>query len=177
VCPSGIFQVLLKLVGFFTERREAVLSQQEQEGRPGYPGQLGCQARAEPSQLVEFDREKQASFGLELVRFPLQGLENLRRIGDVQVHGRHAFSKGNTASIDSTEENTMPEIVIQLDDEIAERLRQASEKDGISPSAWVKQAIRLRLQNKLPARFFAVLGTWEDSRSTEEILRDLRISG
>ncbi len=71
----------------------------------------------------------------------------------------------------------MPEIVIQLDDETAERLRKASEKDGISPSAWVKQAIRLRLHDKLPDSFFAVLGTWEDSRSTEEILRDLRTSG
>jgi predicted DNA-binding protein len=68
----------------------------------------------------------------------------------------------------------MTEIAIELDDETAERLRQASKKDGISPSAWVKQAIRIRLEDKLPDSFFAVLGTWEDSRSTEEILRDLR---
>jgi predicted DNA-binding protein len=68
----------------------------------------------------------------------------------------------------------MTEIAIELDDETAERLRQASEKDGISPSAWVRQAIRIRLEDKLPDSFFAVLGTWEDSRSTEEILRDLR---
>jgi predicted DNA-binding protein len=68
----------------------------------------------------------------------------------------------------------MTEIAIELDDETAKRLRQASEKDGISPSAWVTQAIRIRLEDKLPDSFFAVLGTWEDSRSTEEILRDLR---
>lgn len=68
----------------------------------------------------------------------------------------------------------MTEIAIELDGETAERLRQASEKDGISPSAWVKQAIRIRLEDRLPDSFFAVLGTWEDSRSTEEILRDLR---
>jgi predicted DNA-binding protein len=68
----------------------------------------------------------------------------------------------------------MPEIAIELDDETAKRLSQASEKDGISPSAWVKQAIRIRLEDKLPDSFFAVLGTWEDSRSAEEIFRDIR---
>ena len=68
----------------------------------------------------------------------------------------------------------MTEIAIELDDETARRLSQASKKDGLSPSAWVKQAIQIRLCDRLPDSFFAVLGTWEDSRSTEEILRDIR---
>jgi hypothetical protein len=68
----------------------------------------------------------------------------------------------------------MTEIAIELDDETARRLTQASKKDGLSLSAWVKQAIQIRLSDKLPDSFFAVLGTWEDSRSTEEILRDIR---
>lgn len=68
----------------------------------------------------------------------------------------------------------MTEIAIELDDETAKRLRQASEKDGVSPSAWVKQAIQIRLEDKLPDSFFAVLGTWEDDRSAEEIFRDVR---
>src|SRR4051794_34366608 len=71
----------------------------------------------------------------------------------------------------------MTEIAIELDDETAKRLRQASEKDGISPSAWVTQAIRIRLEGRLPDSFFAVLGTGKDTRSTEEILRDLRTPG
>jgi predicted transcriptional regulator len=68
----------------------------------------------------------------------------------------------------------MTEIAIELDDETAKRLSEASEKDGISPSAWVKRAIRTQLAEKLPDSFFAVLGTWEDHRSAEEILRDIR---
>ncbi len=68
----------------------------------------------------------------------------------------------------------MPEIVIELDDETARRLNEASEKDGISASAWAKQAIQIRLQERLPDSFFAVLGTWEDDRRPEEILRDIR---
>jgi predicted DNA-binding protein len=68
----------------------------------------------------------------------------------------------------------MTEIAIELDDETARRLTQASKKEGLSLSAWVKQAIQIRLSDKLPDSFFAVLGTWEDSRSTEEIFRDIR---
>jgi hypothetical protein len=69
----------------------------------------------------------------------------------------------------------MPEIAIELDDETAKKVNEASGKEGISPSAWVKRAIQIRLENKLPDSFFAVLGTWEDDRSTEEIFRDIRI--
>jgi len=69
----------------------------------------------------------------------------------------------------------MTEIAIELDDQTAKRLHEASEKDGISPSAWVKRAIQIRLEDKLPDSFFAVLGTWEDDRSAEEIFRDIRI--
>jgi hypothetical protein len=71
----------------------------------------------------------------------------------------------------------MTEIAIELDDETAKRLRQASKKDGISLSAWVKQAIQIRLKDKLPDSFFAVLGTWEDDRRPEEILRAIREEG
>jgi predicted DNA-binding protein len=71
----------------------------------------------------------------------------------------------------------MTEIAIELDDETARRLRQASKKDGLSLSAWVRQAIELRLKDRLPDSFFAVLGTWEDDRSTAEILRDIREEG
>lgn len=68
----------------------------------------------------------------------------------------------------------MTEIAIELDDKTAERLREASEKDGITPSAWIQRAIHTQLDEKLPESFFAVLGTWEDDRSAEEIFRDIR---
>jgi predicted transcriptional regulator len=68
----------------------------------------------------------------------------------------------------------MPEIAIELDDETAKKLNEASGKDGISPSAWARRAIQIRLEDRLPESFFAVLGTWEDDRSAEEIFRDIR---
>jgi predicted transcriptional regulator len=68
----------------------------------------------------------------------------------------------------------MTEIAIELDDETAKRLGEASEKDGLTPSAWIQRAIHTQLDEKLPESFFAVLGTWEDHRSTEEIFRDIR---
>jgi predicted DNA-binding protein len=68
----------------------------------------------------------------------------------------------------------MTEIAIVLDDKTAERLREVSEKDGITPSAWIQRVIHTQLDEKLPESFFAVLGTWEDDRSAEEIFRDIR---
>jgi predicted DNA-binding protein len=68
----------------------------------------------------------------------------------------------------------MTEIAIELDDMTTKRLREVSERDGITPSAWIRRVIHTQLDEKLPESFFAVLGTWEDDRSTEEIFRDIR---
>lgn len=68
----------------------------------------------------------------------------------------------------------MPQLAIYLDDETARRLDQEAEREGVSRSAWVRQAVASRLDSRLPESFFAVLGTWEDDREPEEILRDIR---
>lgn len=68
----------------------------------------------------------------------------------------------------------MPQLAIYLDDDTTRRLDEEAEKEGISRSAWVRRAVQSRLDGRLPARFFEVLGTWEDSREPEEILRDIR---
>lgn len=68
----------------------------------------------------------------------------------------------------------MPQLAIYLDDDTTRRLDEEAEKEGISRSAWVRRAVQSRLDARLPARFFEVLGTWEDSREPEEILRDIR---
>lgn len=68
----------------------------------------------------------------------------------------------------------MPQLAIYLDDETSKLLDEASEREGVSRSAWVRQAVQSRLRNRLPDSFFAVLGTWEDDRDPEEILRDIR---
>lgn len=68
----------------------------------------------------------------------------------------------------------MPQLAIYLDDETAKQLSEASDREGISRSAWVKRAVQAHLKIRLPDSFFAVLGTWEDNREPEEILRDIR---
>lgn len=71
----------------------------------------------------------------------------------------------------------MPQLAIYLDEETTKQLTEASEREGISRSAWVKRAVQSRLKNRLPDSFFKVLGTWEDDREPEQILRDLRTEG
>lgn len=68
----------------------------------------------------------------------------------------------------------MPQLAIYLDDETAKLLAEASEKEGVSRSAWVREAVEARLKSRLPDSFFEVLGTWEDDREPDQILRDIR---
>lgn len=68
----------------------------------------------------------------------------------------------------------MPQLAIYLDDETARQLTEASEREGLSRSAWVKRAVQAQLKNRLPDSFFEVLGTWEDDREPAEVLRDIR---
>lgn len=68
----------------------------------------------------------------------------------------------------------MSQLALYLDEETARLLDEAAEKDGLSRSAWARQAIKAALKNRLPESFFDVLGKWEDSRSPEETLKDIR---
>ncbi len=68
----------------------------------------------------------------------------------------------------------MTQLAIYLDEGTAERLDEAAQREGLSRSAWVRRAIQARLENRLPDSFFAVLGTWEDDRTPDEILADIR---
>jgi predicted transcriptional regulator len=68
----------------------------------------------------------------------------------------------------------MAQLALYLDDETVRSLDAHARKDGVSRSAWVREAIHTRLRNRLPESFFEVLGTWEDDRSPEEILADVR---
>ena len=68
----------------------------------------------------------------------------------------------------------MPRLPIYLDDETLRLLNEASGREGVSRSAWVSRAVQAQLKNCLPDSFFDVLGTWEDDRDPEEILRDIR---
>ncbi len=68
----------------------------------------------------------------------------------------------------------MSQLALYLDEETARLLDEAAKKDGLSRSAWAREAIQAALKNRLPESFFNVLGKWEDSRSSEEILEDIR---
>ena len=68
----------------------------------------------------------------------------------------------------------MTRLAIVLDDDTAQQLAEASRREGLSPADWVERTVRAQLSNRRPDSFFAVLGTWEDDREPEEILRDIR---
>ncbi len=68
----------------------------------------------------------------------------------------------------------MTRVVIELDDQTAARLSDLAGREGISLAEWARRTLERRSSSPLPESFFQVLGTWEDSRSTEEILADIR---
>jgi hypothetical protein len=63
---------------------------------------------------------------------------------------------------------------IDLDEKTVALLDEAAHKEGVSRSIWVRRAIESRLNNPLPESFFEVLGTWEDHRSPQEIIDEIR---
>lgn len=72
------------------------------------------------------------------------------------------------------EEETVSQIAIYLDDQTAKLVAKAAKREKLSRSAWIKKAVAAQLSNKLPESFFAVLGSWEDERSPEDIVADIR---
>jgi hypothetical protein len=68
----------------------------------------------------------------------------------------------------------MTQLAIYLDTDTAHLLGEAAKQDGVSRSAWVRQAIQSQLRNRLPDSFFDVLGTWEDDRQPDDIVKSFR---
>jgi predicted transcriptional regulator len=68
----------------------------------------------------------------------------------------------------------MPQLAIYLDEKTARKLDAAARRSGMSRSAWVRRALEAQLAGALPESFFSVLGTWEDERTADEILGDIR---
>lgn len=68
----------------------------------------------------------------------------------------------------------MTQLAVYLDEETATLLEEAAQRAKISRSSWVREAIQSHLRNRLPESFFTALGSWEDERDPEEILRDIR---
>ncbi len=68
----------------------------------------------------------------------------------------------------------VPQLSIYLDNDTAQKLDEAAERQGMSRSALAAEAIRRILAHRLPDEWFALYGSWEDDREPEEILRDIR---
>ena len=68
----------------------------------------------------------------------------------------------------------MAQLAIYLDDGTAKRLEVEARKAGKSRSAWVRELVAERLEDRLPDWWFELLGTLEDDRTTDEIVRDIR---
>lgn len=81
----------------------------------------------------------------------------------------------------------MTQLAIEIDETTQRLLATAAREDGVSLADWIRQAVRLRFDRlrdsrkssveRLPSSFFEVLGTWEDDRDPDQILREIRESG
>ena len=68
----------------------------------------------------------------------------------------------------------MSQIAIYLDDVLEKKMARAAKREGKSRSAWVKEAIEQKIEGeKFSDDWFQLWGSWEDSRSTREILADI----
>ncbi|MFN0147493.1 MAG: CopG family transcriptional regulator [Dehalococcoidia bacterium] len=67
----------------------------------------------------------------------------------------------------------MPQLTIYLDEETARKLDRAAEREKVSRSAFAANAIRDATAKSAWDGMLAVLGTWEDDRTVEEILADI----
>lgn len=68
----------------------------------------------------------------------------------------------------------MPQLAIYLDDDTARQLDEAAAHEGLSRSAWVREAVRSRLQHRTMAALLELYGAWEDDRDPDEIFEDIR---
>ena len=68
----------------------------------------------------------------------------------------------------------MAQIAIYVDDKTAREVKKASRKSGLSRSEWVSSVLKKELRKDLPEEFFRVLGTWEDAKTPDVILKEIR---
>ena len=68
----------------------------------------------------------------------------------------------------------MAQLALYVEDDLMRRLDRAVKRAGVSRSRFVADALRQQLNDELPESFFEVLGTWEDTRTTAQILKDIR---
>ena len=71
----------------------------------------------------------------------------------------------------------MAQITLYLDDSVAEKLADAAKREHVTESAWVGRLIADRLGAKDETEsgtIHSLVGKWEDERSTEQIIADVK---
>jgi predicted transcriptional regulator len=68
----------------------------------------------------------------------------------------------------------MAQLAIYLEDRLAKRLEKVVKASGQSKSKWVAEAIERSLQDHWPDGFFDLAGSWQDDRSADEIIKEIR---
>ncbi len=68
----------------------------------------------------------------------------------------------------------MAQLAIYLEDRLAKRLEKAVKASGQSKSRWVAEAIKRSLQDHWPDGFFDLAGRWQDDKSPDEIIKEIR---
>jgi predicted DNA-binding protein len=116
----------------------------------------------------------------ELLRNSLPTLSSLvfwEAVNAMDIPAPALAVRENRAESDSTPPYApfVPDVPVWLDRRTADAVAAESKKAGLTTSAFVREALIHRLMPEyLPAWWFDLLGTWEDDRTPEQIMRDIR---
>ena len=68
----------------------------------------------------------------------------------------------------------MPQVAIYIDETLSEKLDKVTKASGKSRSKWVADVIMERLENEWPQGFFELAGSWEDEKTPDRIMAEIR---
>ncbi len=68
----------------------------------------------------------------------------------------------------------MPQVAIYIDGTLSEKLDKVTKASGKSRSKWVADVITERLENEWPQDFFELAGSWEDEKTPDRIMAEIR---
>ncbi|MCK4785748.1 MAG: CopG family transcriptional regulator [Desulfobacteraceae bacterium] len=68
----------------------------------------------------------------------------------------------------------MPQVAIYIDETLSEKLDKVTKASGKSRSKWVADVITERLENEWPQGFFELAGSWEDEKTPDRIMAEIR---
>ena len=63
----------------------------------------------------------------------------------------------------------MGQVTIYLEDELAKRMRQRAQGEGVSQSQWIARLIEEKLERSWPASVKALAGAWPDFPEAEAL--------